>query len=169
MIVEPLVLTDGALSGALLGEITGLYASNREFHRLSGDFPDPDDIRPGQVARSLMDELAQPHARVLLARSGGRLTAVAATLAHHPDPADPDPWIGLLMVHAEAQRTGVGRELAAYIEAGFRREGREGVRLAVLENNPAALRFWTAAGYLVTGRSEDRELHRPCAVMRKAL
>ncbi|MFC4497324.1 GNAT family N-acetyltransferase [Streptomyces ovatisporus] len=169
MIVEPLVLTEGALSGALLSEITGLYASNREFHRLSGDFPDPDDIRPGQVAAAVMDELAQPHAQVLLARSAGKLTGIAATLAHHPDPADPDPWIGLLMVHADAQRAGTGRELAAYVEDGFRRQGRKGVRLAVLENNTAALRFWTATGYLVTGRSEDRERHRPCAVMRKTL
>ena len=167
--LEPLVLTEGALSGALLTEITALYASNREFQRLSGEFPDPDDIRVEQIAKSLADELAHPHAEVLLARSAGRLVGIVITLVHHPDPAEPDPWIGLLMVDASLHRSGFGRELATLVEARFRQAGRQAVRLAVLENNPKALRFWTALGYLVTGHREDRELHRPCAVLRKRL
>lgn len=103
MIVEaltPKALEDGAaLPGPLLTELTALYASNEEFHQLSGDFPDPSGIRPEQVAAALADELAQPTAEVLLARSEGRLVAVAVTLGRHPDPAEPEPWLGLLMVH----------------------------------------------------------------------
>ena len=57
MIVEtlaPKALEDGAaLPGPLLTELTALYASNRAFQQLSGDFPDPDDIRPEQVAAAL--------------------------------------------------------------------------------------------------------------------
>ncbi|MGW0535834.1 GNAT family N-acetyltransferase [Streptomyces sp. NPDC003032] len=169
MILEPLVAVDGALPGHLLTEVTALYAANREFSALSGDFPDPDDIRVEQVAKALADELAHPDAEVLLARSEGRLVGVAVTLARHPDPTDPDPWIGLLMVAPEVQRTGVGRELATLVEARFRDAGRDAVRLAVLENNPKALRFWTALGYLVIGHREDRARHRPCAVLRKPL
>ncbi|MFI8964002.1 GNAT family N-acetyltransferase [Streptomyces sp. NPDC053493] len=170
MIVEPLVVHDPhALPGPLLTELTGLYASNLEFQQLSGDFPDPGDIRPEQVAAALADELAQPTAEVLLARSAGRLVAVAVTLARHPDPAEPDPWLGLLMVHAEEHRSGHGRRLAAYVEDSFRSEGRTGLRLAVLENNPRALAFWTSLGYEETARRPDLAHGRPCVVLRKPL
>ncbi|MFK4065793.1 GNAT family N-acetyltransferase [Streptomyces sp. NPDC029674] len=169
MILEPLTAVDGALPGHVLTEVTALYASNREFFALSGDFPDPDDIRVEQVAKALADELSHPDAEVLLGRSRGRLVGVAITLARHPDPTDPDPWIGLLMVEAGVQRTGLGRELVTLAEERFRGAGRDAVRLAVLENNPGALRFWTALGYLVIGHREDRARHRPCAVLRKPL
>ncbi|MFJ3337168.1 GNAT family N-acetyltransferase [Streptomyces sp. NPDC086766] len=170
MILEPLrVAPDHDLPGELLTELTALYASNRAFHALSGDFPDPDDIRPEQVAAELADELAHPDVEVLLARSEGRLVGVAITLAHHPDPADPDPWIGLLMVDAAAQRQGHGRRLAGLVEERLRAAGRTAVRLAVLENNPGALAFWTALGYTVVDHRPDRRLNRPCAVLRKEL
>ncbi|MFB7829423.1 GNAT family N-acetyltransferase [Streptomyces hydrogenans] len=173
MIVEtlaPRALEDGtALPGPLLTELTALYASNHAFHQLSGDFPDPDDVRPEQVAAALAEELAQPSAEVLLARSEGRLVAVAVTLALHPDPADPDPWLGLLMVHADERRAGFGRRLAGHVEDGFRTAGRAGLRLAVLENNPTALAFWTALGYEETARRPDLAHGRPCVVLRKAL
>ncbi|MFJ8199867.1 GNAT family N-acetyltransferase [Streptomyces sp. NPDC096152] len=170
MILEPLrVAPDHDLPGELLTELTALYASNRGFHALSGDFPDPDDIRPEQVATELADELASPDVEVLLARSEGRLVGVAITLAHHPDPADPDPWIGLLMVDAAAQRQGHGRRLARLVEERLRAAGRTAVRLAVLENNPGALAFWTALGYTVVDHRPDRRLNRPCAVLRKEL
>ncbi|MFJ6996298.1 GNAT family N-acetyltransferase [Streptomyces sp. NPDC003090] len=170
MIVEPLELGDkGALPGPLLTELTALYASNREFQQLSGEFPDPDDIRPEQVAASLAEELAQPGAEVLLARSAGRVIGIAVTLAHHSDPDDPDPWIGLLMVHGRDHRMGFGRELAEIVEKRFRAVGRTGVKLAVLENNRKALAFWRTLGYEEVARREDRRLGRDCVVLRKAL
>ncbi|OIK01179.1 bifunctional GNAT family N-acetyltransferase/NUDIX hydrolase [Streptomyces colonosanans] len=170
MILTPLPLTaDHDIPAPLLTELTALYASNREFHALSGDFPDPDGIQPEQVAAALADELAHPDAEVLLARSAGRLVGIAITLAHHPDPADPDPWIGLLMVDAGAQRQGYGRRLASLVEDRFRAAGRTAVRLAVLENNPRGLAFWTALGYETIDHRPDRRLGRACAVLRKEL
>lgn len=170
MLIEPLSLSeDHGLPGELLTELTALYASNRDFHALSGEFPDPDDIRPEQVATALAGDLATPDAEVLLARSEGRLVGIAITLAHHPDPADPDPWIGLLMIDAAAQRQGHGRRLATLLEDRFRAAGRTAVRLAVLENNPRGLAFWTALGYEVIDHRPDRQLGRPCVVLRKEL
>ncbi|QFR02704.1 GNAT family N-acetyltransferase [Streptomyces phaeolivaceus] len=183
MQLEPLrTAEDGTLPGPLLAELTALYASNRDFYALSGDFPDANDIRPEQVAAALSVELADPHVEILLARegeSGGgggeggrggrRLVGVAITLSRHPDPADPDPWIGLLIVDAGEQRRGYGRRLAALVEERFRRAGRAAVRLAALDNNPRALAFWTSLGYEVVERRRDRQLGRPCAVVRKTL
>ncbi|WP_406321376.1 GNAT family N-acetyltransferase [Streptomyces sp. NBC_00519] len=170
MILTALPLTpDHDIPAPLLTELTALYASNREFQALSGDFPDPDDIRPEQVAAALADELANPDAEVLLARSAGRLVGVAITHADHPDPADPDPWIGLLMVDAGEHGRGHGRRLATLVEEKFRVAGRDAVRLAVLDNNPKGLAFWTALGYRVIGHRTDLQLGRPCAVLRKEL
>ncbi|MEV5985977.1 bifunctional GNAT family N-acetyltransferase/NUDIX hydrolase [Streptomyces sp. NPDC052051] len=171
MILTPLLLTpDHDIPAPLLAELTALYASQHEFHTLSGDFPDPYDIRPEQVKAALVEELAHPDAEVLLARSSaGRLVGIAITLAHHPDPADPDPWIGLLMVDAGAQRNGYGRQFVALVEERFRLAGRTGVRLAVLANNPKGLAFWTALGYATVDHRADRRLGRPCAVLRKEL
>jgi GNAT superfamily N-acetyltransferase len=170
MILAPVPLTpDHDIPAPVLSELTALYASNREFQALSGDFPDPEDIRPEQVATALADELANPDVEVLLARAEGRLVGVVVTLARHPDPADPDPWIGLLMVDAGVQGKGYGRRIAESVEERFRAAGRGAVRLAVLEDNATGLDFWTALGYEVIDRRPDRERGRPCAVLRKEL
>ncbi|WJV47901.1 GNAT family N-acetyltransferase [Streptomyces flavofungini] len=94
---------------------------------------------------------------------------VVVTLAHHPDPADPDPWIGLLLVDSRVQRTGLGRQLVAVTEDRLRTAGRTAVRLAILDNNPKGLAFWTALGYQLLDHREDTQLGRPCAVLRKPL
>ncbi|MCT9142691.1 GNAT family N-acetyltransferase [Streptomyces violarus] len=171
MILDPLLPTSPGPSVPvpLLTELTALYASNHEFHTLSGDFPDPHDIRPEQVAAALAEEWALPGVDVLLARSFGHLIGIAITLAHHPDPSDPDPWIGLLMVDASLHGQGHGRRLASLVEDRFRAADRTAVRLAVLAGNPKALAFWTALGYEVIDHREDVRLKRPCAVLRKDL
>ncbi|MFF7789687.1 GNAT family N-acetyltransferase [Streptomyces sp. NPDC007991] len=111
----------------------------------------------------------RPGTEVLLARGFGGLAGIAITLAHHPDPADPDPWIGLLMVDASLHGQGHGRRLATLLEERFRAAGRTGARLAVLDANPQAVAFWTALGYEVVDHREDRRMKRPCAVLRKEL
>ncbi|MBO1337916.1 N-acetyltransferase [Streptomyces sp. VRA16 Mangrove soil] len=154
----------------LITEVTALYSANREFFALSGDFPDPDRITAEQVSAALTEDVESPGAELLLARDAdGRLLGLALTLAHHPDPADPDPWIGLLMVDARRHRSGHGREFARAVEERLRRGGRTAVRLAVLENNPKGLAFWTALGYEEIARRRDLQLDRPCRVLRKPL
>ncbi|WP_060878843.1 GNAT family N-acetyltransferase, partial [Streptomyces scabiei] len=172
MLLAPLrTAEDGTVPGPLLDELTALYSSQRDFYSLSGDFPDANDIRPEQVAAALSLELADPETEILLARTAGegRLVGVAITLARHPDPADPDPWIGLLLVDATAQRRGYGSRLAHLVEERFRRAGRTAVRLAVLDNNPGGLAFWTSLGYEAIERRRDRQLGRPCSVLRRTL
>ncbi|MFJ3171799.1 GNAT family N-acetyltransferase [Streptomyces roseus] len=171
MILQPLTAVDGALPGPVLTEISVLYATNRAFFELSGDFPDPGRITVEQVAAALADELAHDGAEVLLARSAGRLVGLAATLAHHPDPSsgDPDPWIGLLLIDATAHREGYGSAVAGLVEERFRATGRTGLRLAVLDDNQAGMAFWRAQGYTALRRSRERERGRDCTVMRKDL
>ncbi|MGV9938937.1 GNAT family N-acetyltransferase [Streptomyces sp. NPDC003401] len=170
MILEPLPLTpDHDIPAPLLTELTALHAGDQEFRALGGDFPDPGDIRPEQVAGVLADAMAEPGVEVLLARGAGQLVGVAVTLAHRPDPDDPDPWIGLLLVDTAVRRQGYGRRIAEALEARFRAAGRDAVRLAVPDADPRGLAFWTALGYEVLGHRPDPRLGRPCAVLRKSL
>lgn len=126
-------------------------------------------MRAEQVAAEVAGELARPSGEVLLARVEGRLVGLVMTLGRHPDPADPDPWIGLLLVDAAAHGKGYGRRIATLVEDRFRAAGRDAVRLAVLGNNPKGMAFWTALGYEVIDHRPDHALGRPCAVLRKVL
>ncbi|WP_202470825.1 MULTISPECIES: GNAT family N-acetyltransferase [unclassified Streptomyces] len=102
--------------------MTEVYASNPGFHRATGDFPAPGSVTPEQVASSVAAELSHPAAEVLPARDDADGSLVG--LAEHPDPADPFPWIGLLMVHGSRHRSGLGREIAGLVEERLRARGR---------------------------------------------
>lgn len=144
-----------------------LYASNPEYWRAAGEY-DPEDIRPDQVEADLREETGTEGGEVLLARAeDGRLVGVLCLLDRHP--TDGYPWIGLLMVHGDQRRKGIGRTLAGLLEERFGNEGRGGIRLAVLENNPAALAFWSALGWREIDRRLDRQHGRPCVVLHKHL
>ncbi|MEV0095339.1 GNAT family N-acetyltransferase [Streptomyces sp. NPDC050738] len=148
-------------------ELAGLYASNPAYCRASGEY-DPEDVRAGEVEADLRAEAGGEGCSVLLARdAGGGLVGLLCLLDRHP--VDGHPWIGLLLVHGSRHRTGAGRELAGLVEARFRGEGRDGLRLAVLENNPSALAFWTSLGWYEIDRRHDRRHGRACIVMHKPL
>ncbi|MEW2545834.1 GNAT family N-acetyltransferase [Streptomyces sp. NPDC047002] len=178
MIVEALAPVDGDLPGPLLTELAALYASDEEFERLGGDPGAHGGIGPRAVAATLADALVHPGAEVLVARSAGELVAFAVVLPRHPGvpatgvaaretpdagpgtAADPDPWIGLLVVHAERRRAGHGRRLAEAAQARLREAGRDGVRVAVPERDATGLAFWTALGYAEIERGPEARVLR---------
>jgi RimJ/RimL family protein N-acetyltransferase len=84
-------------------------------------------------------------ALVLVERDSGAVIGSAALLV--PNPADGIPWIGLLILRADRQGRGLGREAATAIERRLARDGWAEVRLAVLATNPRARRFWERLGY----------------------
>ncbi|BCJ73170.1 hypothetical protein CS0771_27140 [Catellatospora sp. IY07-71] len=170
--LNPLRTWDLSPSSPVLAELAELYAGNADYHRLSGDFGDrPEEVTAAQVAAALDAELAEPGVEVLLARTGGDgggpLTGVVAVLDTHP--ADGLPWIGLLLVDARRRGRGLGRAVAEEVHDRLRGQGRPAVRLAVLENNAAALAFWSALGYAEIDRRPDRQAGRDCVVMHRPL
>ena len=46
---------------------------------------------------------------------------------------------------------------------------RNGIRLAVLENTPSSLAFWSSLGWQEIDRRADNQHGRPCIVMHKQL
>jgi GNAT superfamily N-acetyltransferase len=148
-------------------EVVGLYASNPEYCLAAGEY-DPERLPADRVEADLREESGTEGCEVLVARDGqDRIVGLLCLLDRHP--TDGHPWIGLLLVHGSLHRRGVGRQLAEMVEERFRHEGREGLRLAVLENTPASLAFWTSLGWQEIDRRTDRRLGRPCVVLHKRL
>ncbi|TRV81488.1 GNAT family N-acetyltransferase [Streptomyces sp. 130] len=163
----PLTLHPLTFAPDEIGEVVALYASNPAYWRAAGEY-DPRDIQAAKVEADLRGEAATEGGEVLLARDGeGRLAGVVCLLDRHPK--DGLPWIGLLMVDGHSRRTGLGRRLAGLVEERFRAEQRSGIRLAVLENNPDALAFWSSLGWQEIDRRQDLAHDRPCIVMHKHL
>ncbi|MGW3661984.1 N-acetyltransferase family protein [Streptomyces sp. NPDC005141] len=165
--MSPLSLSPLRFSPEEIAEVVGLYASNPEYCRASGEY-DPERIQADRVEADLRDEADTEGCEVLLARDvQGRIVGLVCLLDRHP--TDGHPWIGMLLVHGSLRRLGLGRRLTALVEERFRHEGRDGLRLAVLENNPGSLTFWRSLGWQEIDRRPDRQYGRPCIVMHKRL
>ncbi|WP_405680531.1 GNAT family N-acetyltransferase [Streptomyces sp. NBC_00868] len=156
-----------AFSPGEIAEIVDLYASNPDYCRDAGEY-DPEHIEADRVEADLREEAGTEACEVLLARDAqGTLVGLLSLLNRHP--RDGRPWIGLLMVHGGLHRKGFGRLLVDLVEERFRSEGRDGVRLAVLENRPPSLAFWSSLGWQEIDRRPDVQHGRPCIVMHKEL
>ncbi|MFE6820500.1 GNAT family N-acetyltransferase [Streptomyces sp. NPDC057675] len=95
-------------------------------------------------------------AKVMVARDlQGQSVGLLCLLDRHP--ADGFPWIGLLMVHGRQHRHGIGRQLADIVKERFRERGHDGIRLAVLENTPTSLAFWSSLGWQEIDRRADNQ------------
>ncbi|MET7711260.1 GNAT family N-acetyltransferase [Streptomyces sp. NPDC005407] len=150
-----------------IAEVVDLYASNPGYWRAAGEY-DPENIRAARVAADLRKDAGMEGAEILLARDPqGRLNGILSLLDRHP--VDGLPWIGMLMIHGELHRKGIGHALADMTEQRSRNEGREGLRLAVPENHEPALRFWKSQGWQELARRKDVEHGRPCIVLHKSL
>jgi ribosomal protein S18 acetylase RimI-like enzyme len=93
------------------------------------------------------------HLLAVRSRASAAVVAVAEVLEENP--GDGLPWIGLLMVHGEHRRAGLGRELAeALMAEGVSRLGWRRVRLVVQEDNALGMAFWPALGFAPVERLE---------------
>jgi len=165
--MPPLSLSPLRLTPDDIAEVVGIYTSNPEYGRASGEY-EPGRIQAQLVEADLREDTGTGGFDVLLARDiAGQVAGLVSVLREHP--RDGYPWIGLLIVHGDQHRKGHGRLLANLVEERLRAAGRNGVRLAVLENNPAALAFWSSLGWQELDRRADAQHGRPCIVMHKQL
>ncbi|MEX0310830.1 MAG: GNAT family N-acetyltransferase [Tateyamaria sp.] len=95
-------------------------------------------------------------------RSDGSLDAIATCLKGY---YEPDDWyLGLLLLDPAARDAGLGARMAQHVIAQATEDGGACLRIAVLDNNPRARRFWERLGfaYEKTTTSDDhvRHVHR---------
>jgi RimJ/RimL family protein N-acetyltransferase len=119
---------------------------------------------PDEAATLLADADADPARRLLalLAKDGGAAVGVLDLWLHHPEPGV--AHVGLLLLRADRQGRGLGREAVRGAEAALAREGFLALRLSVVDENADARAFWEALGFGEVGR-----LDRGVAVYEKAL
>ena len=128
-----------------LPALASVFASNPAFLRTMGtglrsfDLADADRYLAAETGRANGQCLA------LVERATGAVVGSAALVV--PNPSDGVPWVGLLIIRADRQNRGLGRETATAVERTLARDGWPEVRLAVLASNPRARRFWERLGY----------------------
>jgi GNAT superfamily N-acetyltransferase len=165
--MSTLFLSPLCFSPKEIAEVVDLYASNPEYCRAAGEY-DPENVRADRVEADLREEAGTDGCDVLLARDAqGQLVGLLCLLDRHP--TDGYPWIGLLLVHGSLHRKGIGRLMVDLVEDQFRSKHRNGIRLAVLENNPSALTFWSSLSWQEIDRRADKRHGRACIVMHKPL
>lgn len=63
------------------------------------------------------------------------------------NPSDKMPWLGLLMIHSDHQGKGYAVEALKKYERLLQNQGKQRVRLGVIQENDQALKFWTNRGF----------------------
>lgn len=109
----------------------------------------------GMLERDLVVAWSDParHPLVLTTREQpDRVVGWAEVLDEHP--RDGVPWIGLLEVHADEQRRGLGREAVGALLGWARSRGARALRLGVDEGNDVGLAFWQRLGFAVVDHRE---------------
>ncbi len=105
---------------------------------------------------TFVDELARPHARMLVAADGPALVGFACTW-HVVDEAH---LLRIAVVPA-GRRAGIGRVLLSRVIADARAAGCVQIDLEVARGNAAALAFYRAAGFVEIG--ERKQYYRGSA------
>lgn len=118
--------------------------------RVTGYPPGPSDALSLLMMRP--ESVPESHKVVLGVFHGEDLVAVVDLLRGYPAPEL--VFIGLLLVHPQRQRSGVGAATMAAVEryAGQWREVRR-FRLAVVDTNAPVLGFWRRMGFVPTGET----------------
>lgn len=135
-------LTPDDLQGVL-----GVYVSNPDYLRLTeGSAGEPGRYDIGMLQRDVAVAQATPgrHLQGVYTRDG---EPVGVLDWLEENPADGNPWIGLLIVHARRQREGIAAEVLELLCSRLRALGASSVRAAVIARNEAGLAFARFASF----------------------
>jgi RimJ/RimL family protein N-acetyltransferase len=144
---ERLVMTDVAEQD--LDGLLDVALSNPQFtNSHEGSDGEPGRFDRDMLERDLAVAWIDPgrHPLVLRRKSDpSQVVGWAEVLDEHPH--DHVPWIGLLEVHQQEQRSGYGREAVAAIVEWARANGASALRLGVDVGNTAAQAFWKSLDF----------------------
>jgi len=126
------------------GDVADLYARCTDYFMLQ-------DGEPATLAdaidlfRDVPDEKSSADQTVMGWRGENGLIAVGAILRDYP--SDGVWYLGFMIIDSAARGQGIGRSIYDTIKQWAAARGAQEIRLAVLEANEAAERFWRSLGY----------------------
>ena len=89
-----------------------------------------------------------------LSDAAGEIVALIDLIRDYPEPGH---WyLGLLFVAPDRRGAGLGARIVTDIEAALRAEGAVRLRMAAIERNTGALRFWLRQGFREERRTERK-------------
>ncbi|MFZ3005099.1 MAG: GNAT family N-acetyltransferase [Phenylobacterium sp.] len=170
MITPDLPVVESALSafigGTAVAELQELLERCEDFEVLvTGHPPDP------QAAKDLLVEIPPDHALrdkfVIGIWTDDGLTAAIDLLRDFPEA---HVWyLGLLLIAPEARGSGFGARIVAALKTWIIAQGGRSIRLVVQDQNPDALRFWLAQGFVQVGTATQELMDRTNTVTRMEL
>jgi RimJ/RimL family protein N-acetyltransferase len=159
-VFETARLVAAEVSEADVAEVLDVYLSNPAYLDLTeGSSGVPGAYDRGMLERDLaMSDLTPGrHSAVLRLRDGGACVGIVDWMDENP--TDGAPWLGLIMIHADHHRHGLGREAIAGLADHGRRAGWTRLREGVIEGNEAGMALAVAAGM----REVERKPHTVAA------
>jgi RimJ/RimL family protein N-acetyltransferase len=140
-----------------LPELLGVYLSNPAYLELTeGAGGEPGSYDLARLERDYAMAQMTPGrgmAAVRL-REGRRIVGVLDWMDENP--SDGYPWLGLVMVHAEEQRRGLGREAASALFGELAARGFAAVREGVVEGNELGMALARSLGFTRVGETTMR-------------
>lgn len=133
----------------------------------TGELPNSDsgitffaDVAPGKELRNML--------KLGIVRSDGSLAGVVDIARSYP--AENAWYIGLLLLHPDMRRRGIGRAVIDWVDEAARVTDASHLLLCVVEENEAGLSFWRRLGFTevrhVGPHQFGRKVHRRVELMR---
>ncbi|QRG68449.1 GNAT family N-acetyltransferase [Brevibacillus choshinensis] len=119
-----------------------IYNSNPGYNLLRNG---TEKVTFAEVASEYDSTLSIPTGQWLTLLADGQIIGVMHLVIMNP--ADQKSWISLLLLHADCQRNGYGREAVQLAEQHFASAGSAHVHHGVIARNEPALLFWGRLGY----------------------
>lgn len=130
-----------------LPALLALCESNPTYYELYGEPPTLDNL--AQALRELPPGCRAEQKAFLGFFAWGELVAVMDIIRGYPD--ERTAYVGLLMVDGTRHECGIGSQVARAELRRLRAEGFSRVRLAYIQGNEPARRFWAKLGFEPTG------------------
>lgn len=137
----------GAEAGDL-DDLLAVYTSNPAYLALTeGSHGEPGRYDRGMLERDFMLAQMTPGRHMLSVITKDGAGAIGVLDWMEQNPSDGYPWIGLVMVHGERQREGLGAEAVEGLLDRLRGRGMRAVRAGVIERNPAGRALMERLGF----------------------
>lgn len=121
-----------------------MYQSNTSyFYTVSKKTPSLEDVKNDKV--SVPEGVSLHELQYGLYTDGTKNIGLIHLLRNYPD--NGTVYIGLFLIHGAYHRKGYGKRLMEQIEESIRNTGYRKIRLGVVEENKAVMRFWENLGF----------------------